>query len=387
MSPGVSPEEVAALVAGGWQEQHRRRIAEIEARVGTRGELLLFGAGYLGRHALQELKQSAFRPAAFVDNGERLWGEDVDGLPVLSPHDAQVRYGDDAVWLITVYTNSAVVDQCRSLGVAWITCAEFAWLHPDIDVPSLDFGNPEALANSASEIVAARDVWADAESQLEYLAQVKWRFTLDYDALEAPRPVSETYFPTDVFRRRDDEVFVDCGAFTGDTLEAFLEASGGHFAFVTAVEPDPVNAAALRERIAAWERAGIGPMVVEQSAAGSHPHEMPFAATGTAGSSVGAGADFVRVRPLDEVLVDQAPTFIKFDVEGAERDALLGARETIARHAPVLAICLYHKPADVWDLPLLVRDLNPAYSLYLRRYSDERWETVCYAVPDDRRMA
>ncbi len=66
---------------------------------------------------------------------------------------------------------------------------------------------------------------------------------------------------------------------------------------------------------------------------------------------------------------------------------MLGARQTIERHAPVLAICLYHKPADVWDLPLLVRDLNPAYSLYLRRYSDERWETVCYAVPEDRRTS
>ena len=50
----------------------------------------------------------------------------------------------------------------------------------------------------------------------------------------------------------------------------------------------------------------------------------------------------------------------------------------------MLAVCLYHKPEDLWDLPLLIRALGPGYSLYLRRYSDERWETVCYAVPPDR---
>jgi hypothetical protein len=51
---------------------------------------------------------------------------------------------------------------------------------------------------------------------------------------------------------------------------------------------------------------------------------------------------------------------------------------------PVLAVSLYHKPEDLWDLPLLINALVPGYLLYLRRYSDERWETVCYAVPPER---
>jgi hypothetical protein len=134
----------------------------------------------------------------------------------------------------------------------------------------------------------------------------------------------------------------------------------------------------------AWELQGVGPMIIEECAAGSHEHKMLFATTGTAGSSLGAGADQVRVRPLDDILNGHTPTFIKLDVEGAEKDALLGARRTIEQHAPVLAVCLYHRPSDLWELPLLLRSMNPQYSLYLRRYSDECWETVCYAVPPDR---
>ena len=92
----------------------------------------------------------------------------------------------------------------------------------------------------------------------------------------------------------------------------------------------------------------------------------------------------VEVAPLDEILAGTRPTYIKFDVEGAEHDALVGGSETISANMPVLAVCLYHRPEDLWDLPLLVQSLRPDYRLHVRRYSDERWETVLYAVPPDR---
>ena len=92
----------------------------------------------------------------------------------------------------------------------------------------------------------------------------------------------------------------------------------------------------------------------------------------------------MAVAPLDEILADSKPTYIKFDVEGAEHDALVGASETIKANLPVLAVCLYHRPEDLWDLPLLVRSLRPDYRMHVRRYSDERWETVLYAVPPAR---
>jgi hypothetical protein len=72
------------------------------------------------------------------------------------------------------------------------------------------------------------------------------------------------------------------------------------------------------------------------------------------------------------------------DVEGAEPEALAGARETIRQHAPVLAICLYHRQSDLWEIPLQVREMTDRYSFYLRRYSDDCWEQVLYAIPKER---
>lgn len=372
------------LLGADWQDQVATRRSEIAQRVSRRSRVLLFGAGYLGRHALRDLAGLPFNVEAFVDNDESLWGTSADGLEILSPQDAAARFGQDAVWLITVYTNSKVVEQCEALGVPWVTCAEFSWILPEPHSHSFSFGLPETLAGSANDILAAVSLWADEESKAEYMAQVRWRFLLDYSALAPPRPAAETYFPDDLVQPRADEVFVDCGAFTGDTVETFVTACEGRFKAIVAIEPDTLNAQALEARLDKLGQPGCGAVRVERVAAGASRGTLSFSATGTAGSSVGSGENVVEVRPLDEILADSPPTYIKFDVEGAERDALVGASETIRVAMPVLAVCLYHKPEDLWDLPLLIHTLGPEYRLYLRRYSDERWETVCYAVPESR---
>jgi hypothetical protein len=87
---------------------------------------------------------------------------------------------------------------------------------------------------------------------------------------------------------------------------------------------------------------------------------------------------------LDDLLPSTIPTFIKMDIEGAEPDALRGASKLIAEHTPVLAICLYHAQEHLWQIPLLLQSLNSTYNFYLRRYADECWEIVCYAVPKSR---
>ncbi len=376
-----SASDLEALLGVDWRHAVERRRLDITRRIAGRTDVVLFGAGNLGRQVFRDIASLPFTPVAFVDNNTSIQGSEVEGLEVLGPDAAAMRFGPSALWLITVYTNSSVMEQCRALGVPWVTCAELSWALPGPHPPSFVFGIPERLADSASEIEAAASIWADAESEAEYRSQIRWRLLLDYAALAMPRPPAETYFPDDLISPSDGEVFVDCGAFTGDTIEAFLAARGGKFEQIVAIEPDAVSRRDLEHRVGDWKRSGIGPIRVEPFAAGSRRATVRFETTGTVGSSVGSGADSVDMAPLDEILSDCAPTYIKFDVEGAEHDALIGASGTILENLPVLAVSLYHKPEDLWDLPLLIRSLAPDYRLYLRRYSDERWETVCYAVP------
>ena len=375
------------MLGDGWRDTVDRRRSQISARIGGRTDVVLFGTGYLGRHALQDLAGLPFRVLAYVDNNPALWGTKLDGLEIVSPDDGAARFGSDVLWLITIYTNSRVIEQCESLGVPWVTCAELSWILPEPHPQSFAFGSPERLADASRAIEKAASIWADADSEAEYRSQVRWRFLLDYEALRAPRPTAELYFPSDLIRSRADEVFVDCGAFTGDTIDAFVAAREGQFDQIVAVEPDPLNCAVMRQRVAAWSGSKRDRVRIAPVAVGASRGRLSFHVTGTAGSRVGSGEETVDVAPLDEILADSPPTYIKFDVEGAERDALIGGSKTISANSPVLAVCLYHRPEDLWDLPLLVQSLQSDYRLYVRRYSDERWETVLYAVPPDRVLA
>jgi hypothetical protein len=87
---------------------------------------------------------------------------------------------------------------------------------------------------------------------------------------------------------------------------------------------------------------------------------------------------------LDDLLAGSRPTYIKMDIEGAEPDALAGAQRTIRQHRPVLSICVYHTQYHLWSIPLLVHELAPDYRLFLRPHDADGWDSVCYAIPEER---
>ena len=74
------------------------------------------------------------------------------------------------------------------------------------------------------------------------------------------------------------------------------------------------------------------------------------------------------------------------DIEGAELDALIGARRTLVRDRPILAIAAYHRASDLWTIPRLIKSIVPEYDLHLRRYAEDCWELVCYAIPSSSRL-
>lgn len=96
------------------------------------------------------------------------------------------------------------------------------------------------------------------------------------------------------------------------------------------------------------------------------------------------GEQVVMVDSLDNVLGKKEVSFIKMDVEGAELEALQGAKNLIQRNAPKLAICVYHKLSDIYEIPQLLLEYNPNYIFYLRHYSFEEYETVLYAIDTEK---
>jgi hypothetical protein len=97
-----------------------------------------------------------------------------------------------------------------------------------------------------------------------------------------------------------------------------------------------------------------------------------------------SGSVSIECRRLDDILDGPQPTLIKMDIEGAEPRAIPGAAATIRAARPLLAICAYHKCEHLWTLPVLIHNALPEYEIFLRRYAEDCWETVYYAIPPER---
>ena len=97
-------------------------------------------------------------------------------------------------------------------------------------------------------------------------------------------------------------------------------------------------------------------------------------------SSIDENMPLVKVIKLDDIAYDERITFIKMDIEGAELNALKGSEQIIKHFRPKLAISVYHKPEDLWEIPAYILSLRSDYKLYFRHYSFTNRETVLYAI-------
>lgn len=355
-----------------------------ELRAGLGETYALFGAGRLGKMALAGLRKAGIEPVAFADNRESLWNTSLDGVQVLSPQDAVDRFAQKAIFVVTVYTSQPVWDQLSTFGVRIASFASLAWRYPSELLPHADLELPFKIFDQADDVRKAFGLWADDISRREYLGQLSWHTTLDRTLLPDHLLQQEIYFADELIAPLPEEVFVDCGAFDGDTVREFIRRRGTSFGHIVAIEPDPANCKVMQAHLAELPEEIRNRVTTMQHAVGASRGMVSFNATGTAASSVGNGTFDVECVPLDDLLQGYKPTYIKMDIEGAEPDAVSGARRVIAEDAPVLAVCLYHRQEHLWQIPLMIRSFSDQYKFFLRRYADECWELVCYAVPSSR---
>jgi len=342
--------------------------------------LVLCGAGQLGQVTFRGLRRADADVIAFADNNARLHGQEIDGRTVMSIGDAVRRHGRTAVFVTTIYTARPLREQLAALGAPVASTRAVFFQHPSVFLPYLSIDVPESLVDQAEDIVDGVTQFADDASRAEYAAQIAWH-TLASTAVPAWTPAAETYFPEGLVRLSDHEVFVDCGAFDGDTLREVIRRKGDRFDRLIAFEPDPANFEALEATIATLPAGTRRRVVARRVAVHSNRETLRFSSADGVGSAVAYSGDIeVEADSLDALLTDVEPTFIKMDIEGAEPYALRGAAGTLRTKAPTLAICLYHARQHLWELPKAIRNANPDYRVFLRRHSDECWETVAYAL-------
>lgn len=369
----------AELLDEGVPAARARESAAFEALAAPAGgKIVLFGAGTLGRRVLAALRAAGVAPLAFADNDPGLQGKEVDGLVVVGVGEAAGRWGDRALFVVTILRPGGGDDMAArlrhlaSLGCRWTTSfLPLAWRYPGV-LPHYGADLPSRLLEHADALRRVAAAWSDGASREVFRGQLAWRLRGDFQAVQDPTP--EQYFPRDLIRPNAQERLVDGGAYDGDTL-ASLPAG---YARAWAFEPDPANAARLRSRVDARVQ-------VHEAALGRAEGRAPFDARGTTASGRSAlGRLEVPVKSLDALLAGEAPTFVKLDVEGDEMAALEGGIGMLRRTQPVVAVCLYHRPGDLWEIPEFLLNVLPRHRAHLRLHEHDGFELVSYAVPVDR---
>ncbi len=235
---------------------------------------------------------------------------------------------------------------------------------------------PDLLRQHGDALATVFASLHDDASRRTYASLVRGRIEgcTDYYRVSRYREYDHPYVGA-----RPGEVVIDAGAYDGDSARAFAWHMRGRGKII-ALEPSPVNFAKLARR---WIP-GLYPVC---AGAWHREQTLEFNDDGGSGRLKASGGMRVKVVAIDELVRElrlERVDLLKFDVEGAEAEALRGCKATIVKHRPKLQISIYHHDDDLFSLPLLLQSWLKGYRYYIGHHNFYHTETDLYAVPIER---
>lgn len=242
---------------------------------------------------------------------------------------------------------------------------------------------PNFFREHEKELANAIDLFADESSKELFASRIK--AIISGNAAFMPVAPHEEYFHPLVHPEEGD-IMIDGGV--SDMVQSqtkFLEALGlrGH---IFGFEPIPHMARKAQKALHAFpnyhlQTLGLadreGEAIFEDLRDSSHMLDSTAAGKGISCELTSIDS-FCHKHHLNKV------DCIKLDVEGAELRALAGGEKVIRSMRPKLIICLYHKPQDMYEIPVYIKKIVPDYKLYLAHSSCQFTDTILYALPQER---
>lgn len=215
----------------------------------------------------------------------------------------------------------------------------------------------------------------DDKSKEVFQKVLNFKITSDYDYMQGfTNDHTGQYFDKEIIPEIKNIRFVDGGGYVGDTASEVIK-NYPDFEKIYLIEPIPENL-----RIAKRELGEYGNIEFLTCGVSDKKETLYFNEEKSFSSIYGKGTQSVEVDTVDNI-VNERVHYIKLDIEGAEQDAIDGARETIKKYKPILAVCIYHKAEDWYKIPQKVLAMEKNYNVYLRHYMEGIFESVMYFIP------
>lgn len=253
-------------------------------------------------------------------------------------------------------------------------CGKYRVLVPCVPVFGDEIFNRDFVNAHEAQINAAYALFED-DSKPIFAGCVNFMFGGELETLKNITSEKDEVFNS-ILRLGSNESYLDLGAYRGDTVEEFLHYCGNEYNSITALEPDRRTFKKLTEYLA-----NVPKSEALQKAIYSESKTLVFSSKAGRQSTISSEGEEIEAISVDELYVDKTVTYIKMDVEGAEKEAIDGAKITLRAQKPKLNIALYHKSADIFEIPLQVAKINPDYKFHIRRHPYiPCWDMNLYCV-------
>lgn len=331
-------------------------------------DILIWGAGNTTELDKSTIIHEGLCPKFFVDNDPEKQGRLMWNIEVIAPSEIKKRCTNPVILISTAYPEfcQAILAQMSAMGLT-----EHYMLDAVI------------WGRHIEELLEVYDL-LETDASREYFASIILARMKGTQISKTSKNMH--YFDMDGFGTvRSEEIFVDCGAYEGDTIEQYLEVKKAVFKEIYAFEPDHKNWNAMAEKIELlkqkWSLSEHQIHLV-RGGVGKQDGEM-FLIENKNGEAVKVWEDgtgeTIHIYAIDSYLKNVNVGFLKADIEGCEMDMIMGAKNCIRKNKPRLAICIYHKSTDMYSIPLLLHSINKDYKLDIVHYGDIYVDTVLYA--------
>lgn len=336
----------------------------------------VIGAADEGRRLISICRNRKIEIVRFTDDNPGLLGMRHEGVCVAPA--AELSDIDKNIPVI-VASHRALDPVKRMRNMGFKTVVPFGvlqTLYPEIYPPHIFYeGWLEDIFINRSQYERLSAILKDDLSRETLDALMGYRLTGDPLVLEAVID-HELYYPKDIISFANDEVYVDAGAFDGDTIRTFISRTGSRFEKVIAFEPDPATFQRLCSNFTAEPR-----VVPINKGLYDKPVTLYFDSKGSRHSGIHSEGDIsIEVTDLDSVLDGARATYVKMNIEAAEPEALNGARKTIEKWKPRLAVSCYHLPSHLWELAFQILSIRSDYSIHMRQHDGGVIESTLYAL-------
>lgn len=334
--------------------------------------VVLFGASLSGINALKILREKQIKVLFFCDNDARKYDKEIDGVKIYPPSHL-LKYKKEAILISSDYFGE-IATQLQKMGRTnfyyFGFCFDYERWHGHFD--------SRRLKACEARIDIAYKLFSNEESRNLFSSLVKFRKT--FGSSGACWSPFDDYYHPEVSPKPGDTI-IDGGAWTGDTAESFCRTLNGNCQ-IYSFEPDDESFCKLQRNVSSQNMNGA--VYPVKLGLWSHTANLKFESCreNSMQHQVSENGNIqIQVTSIDEFASEKniKIDLIKMDIEGSEIEALLGARETIRKFRPSLQICSYHKFDDLWEIPILIKEIFPDSLLYLGHHSQSIFETIVYA--------